>query len=158
MENERKMKIKTPFTKKNLTIILLLVGLTANSFFIGYYIGADLKAERDKCVSTIILVPVEIKAIDDLFFFNIVVELLHIEGIDPKVQVRFYNDDLSIYVFNATLIRIEFIIIELYYYFRIIDWFYTYIRFDLEPTQSFTQTDITFWQLIQIDVEDGGKY
>ena len=151
------MKIKEIITKKNAIFFLLLTGVIVNSVFIGYYIGADLKAERNKYISTMILVPVEIRSIADLYFFNIVVELLSIEGVDHKVQVSFYNGDLSIYVLNATLIRIDFIIIELYYYFRIINWFYTYIRFDLEPTQSFTQTDITFWRLQYVDVEDGGK-
>ncbi|MHA1402107.1 MAG: hypothetical protein ACTSQE_17305, partial [Candidatus Heimdallarchaeaceae archaeon] len=71
MENEIKMKLNNPFTKKNMTITLLLVGLTANSIFIGYYIGSDLKTESDKYVSTMILVPVEIDSIDSLFFLAI---------------------------------------------------------------------------------------
>jgi hypothetical protein len=151
------MKIKNPFTKENITILLLLVGLTANSIFIGYYIGADLKEEDNKYILTVILVPVEIRSIADLYFLNISVKLLYIEDSDYRIQVRFYNDELSIYTLNATMLKVELIIVELYYYFRIDNWFYTYASFDLNATYSFTLTAITFWHLVQIDVEEGGK-
>ncbi|MHA1668672.1 MAG: hypothetical protein ACTSUR_08445 [Candidatus Heimdallarchaeaceae archaeon] len=152
MENERKMKLNNPFTKKNITITLLLVGLTANSIFLGYYIGSDLKTESDKYVSTMILVPVEIDSIDSLFFLAIVVELFRVPDIDYRVQTCYYNDNLSIYTLNATLLRVDFIITEPYYYFRIDNWFYTYAKFDLNATYSFTLT-VDFWYLTVVNVE-----
>ena len=163
MKNEKKDAI---------VILLLLVSLVIGSNFTGYFIGVK---NRTEC-STFALVPVEVENINTVLFIDIFITVLPDEqtnsinifnesnnseiGSYPNeilwtyyfTSVSYENDTLYVSTINATILAVELIITEIFYYFSIVDWFYTYVKYDLNTT-SFTLSDLNFWRLMEIEIE-----